>query len=373
MKKRVLCLVLAIVVCMTFVACGTPPEEVVDQPEPVEKPAETPTQPPEAPEVVEEVSEPVEEDPMAAFNQKMVIAHLPKSVGGAWYTRMFQGFGRYSGETGSETFQIGPSVGDAAAQNRNVQDLVAQGVDVIAVSPFAPEQIDAELKKAREAGIIVISNEGEPLENIDYDVEAFDNAAFGAMAADELAKGMNNEGEIIIFVGSLGSTSHVGWAQGIVDTIEVKYPDMKVANKDGVFIETGNNAAQSYEKAKEALKAYPHAKGVFCPSATDTPSIARAIEEAGLMNQITYVAVGLPNANRTYVKSGAINVLMSWDPAEVGLVMCKVAGAVKSGVELKDGDDLGVFGFNKISLKGKVIKGTEWRVITADDIDNYNY
>lgn len=307
------------------------------------------------------------------FNQKLVIAHLPKSVGGAWYTRMFQGFGQYSGSSGSETFQIGPSAGDAAAQNRNVQDLVAQGVDAIAVCPFAPEQIDVELKKAKDAGIIVISNEGDIMENVDYDVEAFDNAAFGAMAADKLAEGMDGEGEIIIFVGSLGSTAHVGWAQGIVDKINADYPNLKVANKDGVFIETGNNAANSYEKAKEALKAYPNAKGVFCPSATDTPSIARAIEEAGLTNQITYVAVGLPNATRTYVQSGAIKVLMSWDPAEIGLVMCKVASAVKSGVEIKDGDDLGVFGFNKISLNGKVIKGTEWRVITADDVDQYNY
>lgn len=275
--------------------------------------------------------------------------------------------------SGSETFQIGPSVGDAAAQNRNVQDLIAQGVDAIAVSPFSPEQIDAELKKAMDAGIIVIANEGPNLQNMHYDVEAFDNAAFGAMAADKLAEGMGGTGEIIIFVGSLGSTAHVGWAQGIVDTIKEKYPNMKVANKDGVFIETGNNAALSYERAKEALKAYPNATGVFCPSSTDTPSIARAIEEAGLVNQITYAAVGLPNATRTYIKSGAIDYLLSWDPADVGLVMCKVASAVKSGIEIKDGDDLGVFGFNKIKLEGKVIKGTEWRCITAADVDKYNY
>jgi simple sugar transport system substrate-binding protein len=140
----------------------------------------------------------------------LVIAHLPKTVGGAWYTRMFQGFGQYSGLTKSETFQIGPSAGDAAAHNRNVQDLVAQGVGVIAVCPFAPEQIDVELKKARDKGIIVISNEGPKLVNIDYDIEAFDNSVFGAAAADEMAKGMNSEGSVILFVGSLGSTTHLG-------------------------------------------------------------------------------------------------------------------------------------------------------------------
>ena len=126
-------------------------------------------------------------------------------------------------------------------------------------------------------------------------------------------------------------------------------------------------------RSKEALKAYPNAKGAFCPSSTDTPSIARAIEEAGLSNQITYIAVGLPNAVRTYIKSGAIDVLTSWDPADVGLAMCKVASAVKSGVQLKTGDDLGVFGFNNIKVTGNVVEGTEWRILTAADIDDYNY
>jgi simple sugar transport system substrate-binding protein len=369
--KRTLALALAVVlIAIAFLGCAkattTPGEQSSEVPAKSSEPAKT--------ETPAEPSKPEETAPADdTFSQKLVIAHLPKSVGGAWYTRMFQGFGQYSGATGSETFQIGPSVGDAAAHNRNVQDLVAQGVDAIAVCPFAPEQIDVELKKARDAGIIVIANEGATCENIDYDIEAFDNAAFGAKAADALAKGMGEEGSVIIFVGSLGSTSHVAWAQGIVDTIKEKYPKMSVANKDGVFIETGNNAANSYEKAKEALKAYPDAKGAFCPSSTDTPSIARAIEEAGLSNQITYAAVGLPNATRTYIKSGAIDVLTSWDPADVGLAMCKVASAVKSGVALKTGDDLGVFGFNSIAVNGKVIQGTEWRMITADDVDKYNY
>ncbi len=307
------------------------------------------------------------------LNQELDIAFLPKSVGGAWYTAMYSGVETYAEETGSTCYQTGPSAGDAAAQNRCVQDAVAGGVEVIAVSPFSPEQIDVELGKAREEGIIVISNEGNALQNIDYDVEAFDNTEFGTMAADKMAEGMNEEGEIIVFVGSLASTSHMGWAQAIVDRMAEAYPNIKVANEGGVFIETGNNAANSYEKAKEALKAYPNATGVFCPSSTDTPSIALAIQEAGLTNQITYVAVGLPNATRTYVQDGSIDVLMSWNPAEVGQAMCRAAAAVKAGIELKTGDDLGVFGFNSIVVDGKVITGTEWRMITAENVDEFDY
>ena len=308
------------------------------------------------------------------LNEKMVLAFMPKSVGGAWFTRMFEGVTQYANESGSEVFQIGPSVGDAAAQNRNVQDVIAQGVDAIAVTPFSPEQIDADLKKAKDAGIIVISSEGTNLsDSIHYDIEPFDGALFGADAADLFNKSMGGKGEIIFFVGSLASTAHVSWTDGIVNGIKAKYPDLKVANTGGVYIETGNNAANAYEKAKEALKAYPNATGAWCPSSTDTPSIARAIEEAGLVGKMTYVAVGLPNATRTYIKNGSISYLTSWDPAEIGIALCKAAAAVKAGIQIQNGDDLGVFGFSKLILEGKVISGNEWRVITVDDVDEYDY
>jgi len=307
------------------------------------------------------------------FNQNMVIAHLPKSVGGAWYTRKFQGFGRYSGITGSQTFQMGPSAGDAAQQNRFIQDVIAQGVDAICISPFAPEQTDHMLGMAMEAGIIVISTEGEGMQNKHYNIEAFDFDAFGSRAADLLAEGIGGEGEILIFVGSLASSAHVGWASAIVAAVNERHPGITIANPGGVFIETGNNAALSYERAREALMAHPNVRGAFCPSATDTPSIARAIEEAGLIEQITYVAVGLPNATRTFIQSGAIDVLMSWDPAEKGLVMCRLAGAVRAGIQIQDGDDLGVFGFNRVTVNGNNIRGTEWRLITAENVANFNY
>jgi simple sugar transport system substrate-binding protein len=310
----------------------------------------------------------------ADLNQKMTMAHLPKSVGGAWFTRMFEGFKKYAENTGSEVFQIGPSVGDAAAQNRNVQDVIAQGVDAIGVIPFSPEQIDSDLKKAKDAGIIVITSEGTYLnDSIDYDVEPFDSKLFGASVAELYNKGMGGKGEIIFFVGSLASTAHVSWTDGIVNGLKDKYPGIKAANAGGIYIETGNNAANAYEKAKEALKAYPNATGIWCPSSTDTPSIARAIEEAGLVDKITYAAVGLPNATRTYIKSGSIDFLTSWDPAELGLAMCKAAAAVKSGTPIKNGDDLGVFGYSKLILDGKVISGNEWRVVTAEDADKYDY
>jgi len=365
MKRRAfVCLILVLVLLVSACTTPAPPEPAP----PADTPAPATPAPTPAPVDVDE--DVVEGSP---FLQEMVIAHLPKTVGGAWYTRKFSGVGQYGGMTGSAVFQMGPTAGDAAQQNRFVEDVIVQGVDAILISPFAPEQTDAVLGQAMDAGIIVVSTEGQHMQNMNYNVEAFNHGAFGTNAAQLLAGGMDEEGEILIFVGSLGSTAHVGWATAIVEAVDRYFPNMSIANPDLVFIETGNNAPQAFERAREAFLAHPNARGAFSPSATDTPAIARAIEELGLVGQVTYVAVGLPNASRTYVTSGAIDYLMSWDPADFALAMAMVAGAVRAGVSLQTGDDLGVFGFNSIVVEGNNITGTEWRVINAANVGNFHY
>ena len=49
---------------------------------------------------------------------------------------------------------------------------------------------------ARDRGIVVISHEGSDLKNVDYDIEAFDNKAYGEAQMKELAKLMGEEGRI---------------------------------------------------------------------------------------------------------------------------------------------------------------------------------
>ena len=379
--KQAVAVVLAMVMIFTIVACAAPapapaaPTEPATQapapapaPAPTPAPAPAPAPPPAVPPAVEEAAE--EGSP---FFSEMVIAFLPVSVGGAFFTRMFHGFGIYSGLTGSQTFEVGPTVGDAALQNRFVEDLIAQGVDAIGMRPFIPEQSEHVLGQARAAGIIVVTSESDGMTNADKNIEAFNHAEFSATSARLLAEGMGGEGELILFVGSLGSTSHMNFATGIFNYISDNFPNIILVQEEGLFIETGNNAALSYERAREAFMAHPNVRGVFCPSATDTPSIARAIEEAGLIDQVTYVAIGLPNANRTFVQSGAINHLMAWDPANIGLLKCMVASGIRNGVTFNTGDDLGVFGFDNIVVRGNTIFGNDWLVIDSTNVQQHNF
>ena len=300
-----------------------------------------------------------------ASAEDLVVANLPKSVGGAWFNRMAVGIDRYGADTGCEAFQTGADKGDAALQVKEAENLISQGVDILTVVPVSPEALEPVLSKARADGIVVISHEAQGITNVDWDVEAFDGAVYGAHLMDKLAEAMGEEGAYIISVGSLTAASHMSWANGALAHQLEAYPNMTCLNADA-FIESNYNQKASQEKAAELMKTYPELKGMFVTSATDLPGYALAIEEAGKQADIRLVGNGVPNANKDYLATGALDHLGCWDPAEAGYAMCVVGAMVLNGEEITDGMDLGVPGYESIRLEGNVIIGQAWKDITTE-------
>ena len=313
-----------------------------------------------------------QEEKETTSGKELVVANLPKSVGGAWFNRMAVGIDTYAKDSGNEAFQTGADQGDAALQVKEVENLISQQVDVIAIVPVSPESIEPALQKARDAGIIVVSHEAQGIQNVDYNVEAFDGAAYGAHLMDQLASAMGEEGDYIISVGSLTAQSHMAWANGALEQQLAEYPNMNCLNADA-FIESNYNQKASQEKAAELMKTYPDLKGMFVTSATDIPGYALAVEEAGVSGEISLVGNGLPSANKDYIESGALTFLGCWDPADTGYIMAKVGEIVANGGEITDGMDLGVSGYENITLKGKDIIGQAWIDVTTETMSGIDF
>ena len=144
------------------------------------------------------------------------IATVVKLTGVAWFNRMEEGVERFAKETGNDVYQVGPQKADAALQVQIIEDLIAQKVDAITVVPFSVEALEPVLKKARDAGIVVVTHEADGFQNTDFNIEAFDNADYGRFLMDNLAKAMGEEGEYMTAVGSLTSKSHMQWEEAAV-------------------------------------------------------------------------------------------------------------------------------------------------------------
>jgi simple sugar transport system substrate-binding protein len=305
-----------------------------------------------------------------ASGTKYEIATVVKISGINWFNRMEEGVKRFATDTGHNSYQQGPSQADAAQQVQLVQDLIAKKPNAITIVPFSQEAVEPVLKQAMDQGIVVIAHEASAQQNINYDIEAFDNKAYGEHLMDALAKGMGEEGEYALFVGGLTSKSHNEWVDAALALQKEKYPNMKqVGDKQ----ETKDDQQIAYQKAKEILAAYPNIKGFQGSASTDVAGIGLALEEAGLQDKTTVVGTSLPSISKKYIETGAVDLISFWDPADAGYAMNKLAVMMLDKQEIKDGMDLGIPGYEQLSLQGKVLYGKAWVDVTKDNLDKYDF
>ena len=306
--------------------------------------------------------------------KKYTMVTVVKITGINWFNRMEEGVKQYAKDSGNNATQTGPAQADAAQQLKLIQDLVAKKPDAIAVVPFDPATLEPVLKQAMDRGIKVITHEADNQVNTLYDIEAFDNVAFGARLNERLAKCMGGSGRWTVFVGNLGSKTHNQWADGGIANAK-KYSGMQLVDAKQ---ETADDAEKAYQKAKEILKKYPDIKGFQGSASTDVAGIGRAIEEAGLNDKVCVFGTSLPSIAGKYIETGAVDGIGFWDPKDAGIVMNKVAQMVLEGKKITDGMDLGVKGYEKVSVtkgagQGFIIRGNAFVDVDKANVKDYNF
>ena len=346
--KKLIALLLALVMVIGLVACGAkaPAAET-----PAEKPA----------------------DDAAPAADKPVIAFVPKVIGQAWWDYVGDGVKAWAAENAdkAEVIYKGPAEVDAAAQVQIMTDLVNQGVDALLFSPNDPNACEEICKQAMEAGIIVISTEAATMTNVNFDVEAFNDAGLGAFLMDVLAEQMGEEGEYITMVGSMTMESHNNWADAAVARAQEAYPNMTLVADARVSSES--DAEVAYNKVKELKQKYPNLKGILGTSSFDAPGAARAIDEMGLTGQMFATSVAMPSETRDYLKAGVLQGVGLWDPALTAVVMLNMAVDMLNGVEIATGYNAGVAGYEAVEVTGTLVIGQGSLAITAENVDTFTF
>jgi len=298
------------------------------------------------------------------------IPTIVKIAGIQWFNRMDTGVKKFAADTGNNSYEVGPAKADAQLQVQLVEDMIAKKADAITVVPFSPEALEPVLAKAMKDGIKVVTHEASNIQNADYDLEAFANTAYGAHQMDLMADCMHGEGQYAVFVGSLTSKTHNEWVDGAIARQKEKYPKMELV---GDRNETYDDQQKAYAKTQELLRKYPNLKGFKGSASTDVAGIGLAVEERGLQDKTCVVGTSLPSIAGQYLESGAVKVINFWDPADAGYLMQKIAVMLLNGEKITDGMDLGVPGYNKIKLDGKVIYGQAWVDVTKENASKYPF
>ena len=312
----------------------------------------------------------------SATGKKFTIATVVKVDGIAWFDRMRDGIKQFKADTGHDTWMLGPSQADAAAQVQIIESLIAQGVDAICVVPFSVEAVEPVLKKARDRGIVVVAHEASNIKNADYVLEAFDNKAYGAKLMEVLGTAMGGEGKYVATVGSLTSKSQNEWIDGGVEYQKAHFPKMQQVT---TRLETYDDANTDYTKLKEVLTTYPDLKGILGGPMPTSAGAGRLVAERGLNGKLFFAGTGLVSVAGQYLKNDNIQDIQFWDPAVAGYAMNVVATMAlsKKGGEIKAGLNLGLPGYTKLTTPAggaaNLLYGAGWVGVTKANMADYNF
>ncbi|MBN9375778.1 MAG: autoinducer 2 ABC transporter substrate-binding protein [Cellulomonas sp.] len=300
-------------------------------------------------------------------------ATVVKLQGIAWFNRMQVGLDQQAKAIGATSTMVGPDDASPEKQVKIVQDLIAQKPKAIAVVPLSPQALEGVLGQARSAGIKVITHEAPSQTNTDLDIEAFDNAAYGAHMMEKLAACMGGQGKYVTFVGSLTAESHMAWAKSELDTATKNYPGIqRVADP----VESKEDLDNTYNKTKEILAKYPDIKGFLGSAASDVAGIGRAISEAGLQDKTCVMGTSIPSTAGKYLQDGSVDEIFFWDPKVTGQVLITLQDKLSKGEKVEAGTNLGIPGYENLQpVTGSkhALHGNAWVDVTKDNMAEYDF
>ncbi len=303
-----------------------------------------------------------------AAEEPYEIAVVVKIAGIPWFNRLEEGVKQAAKELGVNAYMVGPADADPAQQAKIIEDLVAKGVDAIAVVPNDAKALEPVFKKAKDAGIVVITHESPDQVGNDYDLELIDNVKFGQYHWDKLVEYMGDTGKMAIIVGSLTVPLHNLWADEGLKYAAQKYPGLQLVTER---IPSGEDQELSRQKTLELLQAYPDLKGIVGFGSLGPPGAAQALREKGLQDVVAVVGTVIPSHAAPYLKDGSIDHGILWDPADAGYGMVWMAKHLLDGGKITNGLEIPNVG--SIQLNGNVAVVDAMLDITAENAESLGF
>ena len=202
-----------------------------------------------------------------------------------------------------------------AEQNKIIDDLLANDIDALIVSPTNINHTAEFVATAQKKNIPVFSID-EEIDGIVY--IGSDNYAVGRMAAAFMAENLPDGAEVSVISGSANQNAHIQRTAGFVDYIE-----KSSALRIGKTMAAETQYRQAMNQAEKLLRERPNTRGIFVTSAIMTLGVIEATEDFPIM----VVGVDTQNDAIMAVKNGKIDALISQDGHESGKLAIEVVAA----------------------------------------------
>ena len=251
----------------------------------------------------------------AAAARRPVIAMMPKAKGDPYFISCRAGAEEAARDLGVELIWDGPTNLDAARQNELVENWITRKVDVIAVAVENRGGISSVLRKARERGIKVLTWDADADPDArDFFVNQATPEGIANTLTDEAARLLGGHGDFAIVTGALSAANQNEWIANIKKRLAERYPDVNLA----AIRPSDDDRDKAFSETQTILRVYPSVKLVMAISAPAVPGAAEAVQQAGRAGEVFVIGLSLPNINKPYVHSGAVQAVILWNTRDLG-------------------------------------------------------
>lgn len=217
----------------------------------------------------------------------------------------------------------GPPNGEANLQGQIVDDLVADRVDAIAISPVEPNALATSLLRARNQGIKVNAWDAEtqrPSRGVF--LRSSDQRAMGELIADLMMRSVGYSGDLLMVTQSLTDWNMAAWMAAIQKRVAERAPGLVIRQT----LVGQRDPAKDTAQIVAYLRAHPTTKGIFTVDDASEANAAEAVMRLGIPpGQIAIIGIGAPNTIRPYVAKGVIKSSVMWNPIDLGYAAVYIA------------------------------------------------
>ena len=217
-----------------------------------------------------------------------------------------------------------PAEGTAADQKRLLDDLLATGVDGIAVSLVDPANQTEQINQLAKKALVITQDSDAPASDRAVYVGT-NNVDAGKQAGMMIKEALPDGGKIVLFVGKSDAQNAKERSQGIKEALEGSKVEILETRTDDT------DQARAKANAADTLVKYPDIAALVGLWSYNGPAILNAVKEANKTGKVKIICFDEADETLAGVKSGEIFGTVVQQPFEFGYQAIKMMRSIMNG------------------------------------------
>jgi ribose transport system substrate-binding protein len=218
-----------------------------------------------------------------ASQQAYNIAFIAGQVGIPFYTTMQCGAQDAAKKYGVNLTWQGPSQWDLSLQMPMINAALQRHPDAMALAPTDPVAL---IKTVQDAGIPVVTVDGNLSQPVDIQNIRTDNKAAGGLAADALGAAIGGAGSVLVLALSPGVSANQDRVDGFVTEMKAKYPNVTVLPTQYA----GTDQRKAADITAATIQSKSDLKGIYTTNGDTAVGASGAVIAASKQGKIKIVA-----------------------------------------------------------------------------------